>query len=103
MNLFPQLCIRVTTVPKHSLWDGIAASQALLSRCIFDATKCADGLDRLALYRREWNEKLQIFREKPVHDWASHGADAFRTLAMGLRKARGQDGVDPHTLRHSEM
>jgi hypothetical protein len=26
-----------------------------------------------------------VYRSKPLHDWASHPADAFRTLAMGLR------------------
>ena len=31
---------------------------------------------------------VQTFRDRPLHDWASHGADAFRYLAMGLREAR---------------
>jgi hypothetical protein len=35
-------------------------------------------------YRRVFNEKLNVFQEKPLHDWSSHGSDAFRYLAMGL-------------------
>ena len=100
-SVLRSLGVRVSTVPKHKKWDGISAAQALLSRCVFDASRCADGLDRLALYRREYNEKLDIFREKPLHDWASHGADAFIGLAMGLRHSRAPNAVDPHSMTHS--
>jgi len=87
-SVLRSLGVRVSTVPKHSLWDGIAAVQALIPRCVFDNMKCQQGLDRMALYQRQYDEKKQIFREKPIHNWASHGADAFRTMAMGLRRAR---------------
>lgn len=88
-QILRSLGVRVTVVPKHRVHDGIAAVQALLPRCYFDEERCAEGLDRLALYRREYDERLQRHREKPLHDWASHGADAFRMLAMGLRAFRG--------------
>ena len=55
-------------------------------RSAFDASLCSEGLDRLALYRREKNEKLGTLRKKPVEDWASHGADAFRTGAVGTQR-----------------
>lgn len=97
-----ELGVRVTTVAKHAPWDGIAAGRAVLGRCWFDAEKCADGLDRLALYRRKWDEKNQIFSQAPVHDWASHGADAFRGLAMGLRRAStsGYDGANQSHVQY---
>ena len=44
------------------------------------------GWKRLRLYQREWDEKAQDFRARPLHDWTSHGADAFRYLAMGIRE-----------------
>lgn len=94
-GILRELGIRPTTVAKHSPWDGIAAAQALFPRCHFDHTKCSEGLDRLALYRREFNEKLGVMRQNPVHDWTSHGADAFRTLAMGVRALRTPH--DPNT------
>lgn len=68
--------------------DGIPAAQALLARAVFDEERCAEGLDRLALYRRAYNEKLQTFTPAPVHDWASHGASALQQCAMGIKKAR---------------
>jgi phage terminase large subunit len=74
----------VTVAPMHRVEDGINAVRVLLPKCWFDAKKCARGIDALKLYRAEFDDKLQAFKPRPVHDWASHGADAFRYLAMGL-------------------
>ena len=40
------------------------------------------GLEALTFYRKSFNERLQEFTDKPLHDWSSHGADAFRGLAV---------------------
>jgi phage terminase large subunit len=64
--------------------DGINAVRTILPRCWFDAQKCAKGIDALKAYRREWDEQRKTFHDRPVHDWASHAADAFRYLALGL-------------------
>jgi hypothetical protein len=42
------------------------------------------GLDCLRNYRREYDEKRSVFFDKPLHDWASHGSDAFRYLALSI-------------------
>lgn len=72
-----------------SVADGINAVRMILPRAWFDATRCAVGLKALRHYRREWNEAAQTWRANPVHDFASHGADAARYMAMGVRD-RGQ-------------
>lgn len=79
------LGIRPLTVEKAPVDDGIQAVRSLLPRCVFDAVKCAKGLEALRQYQRDYDDKLQTFRAKPRHDWASHAADAFRYLAQGLR------------------
>lgn len=73
-------------LPAQSVADGINAVRMVLPRCWFDAAKCAAGLKSLRSYRREWNEAGQTWRASPVHDFASHGADSFRYLAMGVRE-----------------
>lgn len=78
------LGVQATIVPQQPVHDGINAARMLLPRCFFDEEKCARGLEVLRNYRREWDEKRKVFHDKPLHDWASHGADAFRYLAMGL-------------------
>jgi phage terminase large subunit len=70
----------------HRLEDGINEVRLLLPRCWFDAERCARGLEALRHYRSEWDERRQALRERPLHDWSSHAADAFRYLAMGLRE-----------------
>lgn len=74
----------ITVAPRQSVEEGINAVRNLLPRCVFDETKCAQGIEALKNYQREWDEKMKTFRQRPRHDWASHGADAFRYLALTL-------------------
>lgn len=83
-------------VRKHSVEDGINAGRLMLQRCLFDKTKCAEGLEALRQYRTEFDEKTRAFKNNPRHDWSSHTADAFRYLAMGWREVeRPEDKLDP--------
>lgn len=87
-SVLQSLGVRVTPVPKlANKEDGHAAARALLSRCYFDEENCGDGVDRLAMYRREWDALNAVFRLKAKHDWTSHAADAFITAALGVRLA----------------
>ena len=74
------------TVRAHSVADGINAVRMILPRAWFDAGRCAKGIHALRHYRREWNESAQTWRANPVHDHASHGADAARYLCLGVRE-----------------
>ena len=74
-----------TVLPRLPVDDGIAAVRRLLPRCWFDP-KTKQGLDCLRNYRREYDEKRNVFFDKPLHDWASHGSDAFRYLAVGMNQ-----------------
>lgn len=89
--------VRIT--PKLSLEDGINAARMVFPRVWFDESKCQRGLECLQNYRREMNEKLGEFRATPVHDWASHGADAFRYLAVAIDKSGARPALKP--IRYS--
>lgn len=65
--------------------DGHNAVRAILPRCYFDEKKCEDGIEAMRQYRREWDEKKQAFKDRPLHDWTSHPADAFQTMALGVK------------------
>ena len=75
----PLKTIKIT--PNLKLQDGIQASRLALTRTWFDH-KCVDGIECLRQYQREYDEDKKVFRDKPRHDWTSHGADAFRYLAL---------------------
>lgn len=72
----------ITIVPAQSVADGINAVRLMLSKCWFDAEKCARGIEAMKQYRREWDGKRQVWRERPLHDWTSHAADAARYGAL---------------------
>lgn len=57
--------------------DSINAARLIIPQSWFDATKCARGIDALRNYRKEWDDKRKVFHDRPLHDWASHGTDAF--------------------------
>jgi hypothetical protein len=74
----------ITLAPPLRIEDGINAVRVFIPKCWFDAQKCRRGLDALRLYRSDYDDKLQVLRPGPVHDWTSHAADAFRYLATTL-------------------
>jgi len=76
----------VTIAPSLSVADGIQAVRRLLPRCWFDAEGTKQGLSALRNYRRVFDEKRNVFFDTPLHDWASHYADSFRYLAIGLNE-----------------
>lgn len=76
----------VSVVAKLPIDDGINAVRKILPRCWFDRDKCADGLKALRQYRRDYDDVRKVFLERPLHDWASDPADAFRYLAVGFQE-----------------
>jgi hypothetical protein len=76
------LGIRFNICPNIPLEDGIHAARMLFPRCYFDTVRCKAGLEALQHYRRDYNSRLNEFKATPVHDWAEHGASAFRYLAV---------------------
>ena len=73
-------------VPSLSLQDGIQATRLALMRSWFDADRCQEGIECLRQYQREYDEDKKVFRDKPKHDFTSHGADAFRMLAIAWKE-----------------
>jgi len=85
----------VRVVPRtKSVANDINEVRKVLPICVFDAEKCAPGLDALRSYRRVWDEKLKTYRDHPLHDWASDPADAFRTFAIGKPQERDTEYDD---------
>ena len=59
----------------------ISVVRGFLNKCVFDRQRCEEGLNALKSYRKKWNDAKNCYEDRPYHDWASHGADAFRYLA----------------------
>ena len=76
-------CLKI--VPNLSLQDGIQATRMMLLRSWFDPS-CEEGIECLRQYERAYNEDKKIFSDKPLHNWASHGADAARMAAIAWKE-----------------
>ena len=88
----------VHIVPKLSVEDGIEATRQTLPQCHFNKTKCWAGVEALRVYRKKWDENNQVFMNKPLHDFASDDADAFRYLSIVAHK-----GKKPAPAPHSSL
>jgi phage terminase large subunit len=73
--------------PRLDVQEGIQAARKTFPVCRFHATRCANGLESLRHYHREWDPEVKAYSDQPVHDWASHDADAWRTLSLTWKRA----------------
>lgn len=83
------LGLRFTPVKRHSLEDGIEVLRNMLNSSYIDEQKTGKGLEALKSYCKEWDANNQTFKNRPLHNWASHAADALRQYAMGTRRGSG--------------
>ena len=94
--------IRVRVAKKMDLADGINAVRLMLAKCWFDRIKCDKGIKALKNYERAWDAKNKVFQNRPKHNWASHGSDAFRTMATSLQESQYERDVR-HGNRNSRQ
>lgn len=99
-----KLGLKCRVAPKLPILEGVNAVKMMLPSCYFDEEKCKQGLIALRNYRSEFNERLQIFLDKPRHDEFSHASDAFRYLATAIRPVRSpiQDMFQKRQQRHHQ-
>ena len=108
LGLFFQIVPRMNTEKVQEVQEGIHAARMLMGRCWFDAEKTAAGVEALQHYRWDLNTRLNEFKATPVHDWASHAADAFRGLSVrhftpSARRPRELRQFDPVEKKHQDM
>lgn len=76
---------KVEIVDKQKIQHGIDAVRLILPDCFF-SSRTEEGVECLREYRRTYDETTKVFRDTPLHNWASHGSDAFRYLALVIKK-----------------
>lgn len=72
---------------------GIECLRNMLNRFFFDYQKCEKGLKALENFRKEWNEKLGCYRERSLHDWASHASKSLIYAAESIQKLSPGTGL----------
>ncbi len=84
--------------PSLSIADGLGAARWHLEQPIRFHERCGEpvrnsvggeehpgGLEALREYRYEWDEESRVFSKRPLHNWASNPADAFRYVSCVVR------------------
>lgn len=81
----------VPRIPDKTM--SISHARQVLPKCVFDIERCHDGIICLDNYRKAWNDKLGTWDKQPLHNAASHGADAFMVFADGYYH---EEEIDTH-------
>lgn len=76
-------------LPKIAVNDGIEAVRRTLPVTYIDP-KCDYIIKCYKNYSKEWDEKLGVWKNKPVHNDYSHGADAVRYMAVGATNLKSK-------------
>ena len=93
------LGINFDIAPSLPIIDGIESVRRLLGAAWFDEENCKEGIRSLRNYRKEWDDKRQAYKTKPLHDWTSHCADAMRYCAVSADTWESQPVVSLQTSR----
>lgn len=88
-----KLGVRFNVLPGESIESGIEKVRSMMPKCYFNIDRCRDGIIALENYRKDYDEKNRSYKQRPLHDWTSHAADAFRYLAMSLRRSGGSPAI----------
>lgn len=89
-----QLGITFKLIEQVPIIDGIENVWTHFPKMWIDAEKCRSLLDALENYRKEWDEKRQIFLPKPApKQWSAHFADSFRYMCLAIHKTK--KGMSP--------
>ena len=89
---------KTSIMPRVPVVDSINAARTIFPNIWFDRENCADGLNCLRHYRYEVDPNTGMFSKNPLHDQYSHGADAFRYIALMNKepaKQRKRQAVAP--------
>ena len=76
--------------------DGIEASRSFFPNVFLDEVRCQRLIQCLDNYRKEWDEKLGRWKDKPLHDEHSHGYKSFEGAAIRpdmVKRRRAKSGM----------
>jgi phage terminase large subunit len=80
----------VAQVPNMDVEGGIGAAREVFERCYFDKERTTRLIECLKRYRRNIGQKTGE-AGAPLHDEFSHGADAFRYMALCADQLKNTD------------
>jgi hypothetical protein len=95
-EMYAQLGVKFTEPVVIGVEDGIETVRRTFSKIWIDNKNCAKLIKALENYREEFDIKRKVYKGRPLHDWASHAADAMRYMCAALPKTK--DGLSAQRL-----
>lgn len=96
-----ELGMSFTVVPRQLKIDQIDSAHRMIHRMHFAEIDASEGVAALEGYERQWDANNKVYKNTPLHNWASHGADAFMCFSMGYTMI--MDEEDPGRLAASSV
>lgn len=82
---------RFDVVPKiPDVSHGIQQVRDIFNQCEFDEAGCRLGLTHLENYRKEWDTRHEVWKDRPFHGPESNGSDSFRMFAQWYATHKGE-------------
>ena len=102
-----ELGIHFQVCPNIGIMEGIEKVRGIFNLLWIDEKKCEFLIKCTENYHRAYNEKFNVYSDKPVHDWSSHVCDALRYMAVAYSKsggdARGMTERDAMSMQDKYM
>jgi hypothetical protein len=88
---YQNLGFKIIQLQRGTVGQRLDAARSFMSQCVFDANKCAVGLDHLNQFRVVYDDRIGLETERidkrGGHD---HAFDAFSHLALGIPENAGR-------------
>jgi hypothetical protein len=88
LEIARQLGIPFLITPNLPIAEGIELGRGIFPRLWVDVGNCKFFIKAIENYHKQYNEKLNVYGERPVHDWSSHICDSYRYMAIVQSRKR---------------
>ncbi len=82
LEIARDLGLNFSIVPDLSVYEGIELTRSLMHKVWIDEKKCKYLFKCLLNYVKRYNETYAVYSDQPLHNWASHSADAARLMGI---------------------
>ncbi|MDX1810307.1 MAG: hypothetical protein R3240_00045 [Gammaproteobacteria bacterium] len=94
---------RIKVLPRVPVNDGIAAVRKLIPILWVDPKRCPRSRLAYLNYSKEWDPKLKVWKDKPLHNEHSHPADMIRYFALGVIMIQKRNKNEPKRSKQSSV
>lgn len=93
-------CTVLSRLPKN---DSIENGRTLIQRAYFDKEGCKEGIRAARNYSKEFDEKANRYKDKPLHDWCADWTDALQYLGTAIPEIEGGQTIDIDSIARKLM